>query len=62
MGTWKLLASSGSMEGIKGSVKRYFCGEDKEIIDGAVVSPIRGVLEGYRVILKRGRYRFEILI
>jgi hypothetical protein len=56
---WRLLASSGSFDGISASIKRYFGGEEKKIEGENVISEKRGVLEGYRVTLKRGRYRFE---
>ena len=57
---WILLASSGSLEGIKGSIKRFFCGESKDV-QGSFVIGSKGILEGFRVIIKRGRYRFEML-
>jgi|APGre2960657404_1045060.scaffolds.fasta_scaffold74704_5 hypothetical protein len=58
---WELLASSSTLEGIKGSIKRFYCGEGKEV-SGENVIGSKGIIEGVRVILKRGRYRFEMLI
>lgn len=57
---WQLLASSNTLEGIKGSINRFYCGEEKEV-QGENVIGSKGILEGVRVILKRGRYRFEML-
>lgn len=58
---WVLLSSSGSLEGILDAIARFYCGERKRIENGQIIGG-RGVIEGVRVIQKRGRYRFEMLM
>jgi hypothetical protein len=58
---WILLASSGTLEGILGSVKRFFGGEEKPF-DGEKLYRQNGeVMNDFRIVQKRGRYRFEMV-
>ena len=57
-----LLASSPTLDGIKSIVEKFYCSE-KELIsvsdnEWKIIGKM-GVLKYARVILKRGRYRFE---
>lgn len=59
-----LLASSPSLEGIKVCIARFFGGERKELQPtpegGWTIHKDNGdQIQGVRVILKKGRYRFE---
>lgn len=61
----RLLASSGSLDGINKMVAQFYCG-DKELKqvpdkDEWEIYGSRGLLEGVRVIKKKGRYRFEMI-
>ena len=56
---WVLLSSSASENGILDAIARFYGGERKRIENGQIIGG-RGVLEGVRVIEKRGRYRFEM--
>ena len=57
-----LLGSSATLDGIKSIVAKYYYSE-KDLIPVAPnewsIIGKNGVLNGMRVILKRGRYRFE---
>jgi hypothetical protein len=59
----KLLASAGSIEGIKSLIEQYYMGSQKELnqtVPGTwEVHGKSGILSSVRVIFKRGRYRFE---
>ena len=57
-----LLASSATLDGIKAVIAKYYYGE-KELLSVAPnewqIIGKNGVINDMRVILKRGRYRFE---
>jgi len=57
-----LLGSAPTFDGIKSIVEKFYCSE-KELISVASnewqIIGKNGVLNGMRVILKKGRYRFE---
>ena len=57
-----LLGSAPTFDGIKSIVEKFYCSE-KELLPVAPnewnIIGKNGVLNGMRVILKRGRYRFE---
>ena len=55
----KLLASSGSLEGINECINRYFYSNIFIDIENGTVSNSRGIIAGFRVIIKKNRYRFE---
>ena len=63
-----LLASSGSQKGIIQLIAEYFCDKhtDRYRLDGENIIQDRvtgdHVLTGFRVIKKKGRYRFEMVI
>lgn len=68
---WKLLASAPDLEGIKASIARFYCGEEKNLGVPAAEAHRRVSLdlfhkgtvekvEGVRVIRKNGRWRFEM--
>lgn len=63
----RLLASAPSLEMIGDGIARFYCGERKDIVpndDGSwsVASPKTGkVFDDVRIILKKGRYRFEMV-
>jgi len=63
MKTHKLLATSGSLEGIALIITEYFCGSMVELQQTGEniwsVSTGKGTVEGQRVVFVHGRYRFE---
>jgi hypothetical protein len=62
---YKLLASAPTIEGIKRMIAEYFYGGEKELTANGEntwnVSGNKGLIIQYRVVLKKSRYRFEIL-
>ena len=58
---WVLLSSSASESGILDAIARFYCGERKRL-EGFCVIGVNGVIDGVRVIYKKGRYRFEMLM
>lgn len=62
-----LLASAGTLEDIRDSVCRFYCGESKTLIPAGddmwkIVGTYNGKeAPGTRVVRKRGRYRFEMI-
>lgn len=69
---WKLLASAPDLDGIKDSITRFYCGEEKDLGNFADEQRRRATLdlfhkgtceklEGVRVSYARGRYRFEMV-
>lgn len=63
-----LLASSPTMDGIKDCIREFYCGSAKVLFPRGdnlwAVGNIYDdkILEGVRVVKKRNRYRFEMLI
>jgi len=57
---WVLLSSSDSEAGIADSVKRFYGGEEKKILDGMVFKQSGDQIEGVRIKQKAGRWRFEM--
>lgn len=58
---YKLLASAPSETAILDCIKRYFYGGNFTVQNG-IVHNSRGAIQGFRVIHKGKRYRFECLI
>lgn len=62
-----LLASAGTLEDIRQSVCRFYCGESKTLIPTGddswkIIGTYNGKeCEGVRVVRKRDRYRFEMI-
>lgn len=58
-----LLATGGTLEGILGSVSRFYYGGTFEMkADGSIVRQADGkTMSGVRIIKKAGRYRFEMV-
>lgn len=57
----KLLASSGSVAGIEGAIRQFWC-SDAWVVDPqtlVITHPDRGTPDGVRVVKKGQRYRFE---
>lgn len=64
--TITLLASAGTLDGIRNQIARFYGGEEKHIwaVGGPeyiVLQPNGAQIEGVRVILKGRRYRFEAI-
>jgi hypothetical protein len=57
---WVLLSSSDSESGIKEAVKRFYCGEEKHILNGMVFRHNGEQIDGVRVKQKGNRWRFEM--
>jgi hypothetical protein len=57
---YKLLASAPTEQAILESIKRFYCGSNVSI-QGEQISNSKGILEGVRVVKKKGRYRFEMV-
>jgi len=65
MNKFKLLSSSGSLDGLKQSISKWFCNEKFELKnrsynDTIVIYKNDTCLEHYRIIFKNSRYRFEM--
>ena len=65
MNKFKLLSSSGSLDGLKQSISKWFCNEKFELKnrsynDTIVIYKNDTCLEHYRIIFKNNRYRFEM--
>lgn len=56
--TYRLLASSPSLQGITTLIIRFYGGSAIEIV-GEEVHNSKGKIEGVRVVKAKGRYRFE---
>ena len=62
-----LLATAGTLEDIRQSVCRFYCGESKTLIPTGddswkIIGTYNGKeAPGTRVVRKRGRYRFEMI-
>lgn len=59
----QLLASAGTIENITKLINRYFYSDSYTVNPStlAIENPNRTPPAGFRVIAKRGRYRFELL-
>ena len=57
---YKLLASAPSEAEIIKAISRFYCGATISL-EGENVHNLKGLLDGVRVIKKRGRYRFEMV-
>lgn len=59
----QLLASAGTIEDIEKLINRYWFSESYTVNRStlAIERPEKPTLAGFRVIHKRGRYRFELL-
>jgi hypothetical protein len=64
--SFALMASAGTIDGIRDCIQRFYCGESKTLIPtGAdswkLVHTIDGkALDAVRVVRKRNRFRFEM--
>lgn len=71
---YRLLASSPTLEGISDLIKKYFWADSVILSQVALeklpnkrnplvfdVSTSKGLKEGFRVVIKRNRFRFEIM-
>ena len=58
---YKLLATSGTEQGIIDCISRFF-GGSTVTLNGEQISTLKGICEGLRVIKKKGRYRFEMVV
>lgn len=56
---WKLLGSDSSLDRLLEGVSRFYGGSNIRI-QGETLLNSRGPISGVRVILARGRYRFEM--
>lgn len=60
----RLLGSAGSLEDLKALVERFYCGENVTFVakskDEWAVHNESGELNGFRVVLKKRRFRFEM--
>jgi hypothetical protein len=62
----KVLATSPSLDGITAMINKYWYSTNYHVVPTEIegqwaVSGMRGRMNGYRVLLQRGRYRFEQL-
>jgi hypothetical protein len=57
---YRLLASAPSEAEIIKCISRFFGGSTVSL-DGERVSTLKGYCDGFRVIQKKGRYRFEMV-
>lgn len=58
---YKLLASAPSEAEIIKAISRFYCGATISL-DGENIHNLNGLIDGVRVVKKRGRYRFEAII
>ena len=61
MSDYKLLASAPTEADIISCISRFFGGSTVSL-NGEQVSTLKGICQGFRVIKKKGRYRFEMVI
>lgn len=54
----KLLANSGTKEGLEKMINQYFYSTNYKIDDNLQVIGFKGVLSGYRVEFKKNKFRF----
>lgn len=57
---YKLLASAPTEQGIIDSISRFYGGSTISL-NGEQVSTLKGICDGFRVIKKKNRYRFEMV-
>ena len=57
---YKLLASAPSEAEIIKAISRFYCGATISL-EGENIHNLKGLIDGVRVIKKRGRYRFEMV-
>lgn len=58
----RLIASAPNLEAIIGLIERFYCGTKITLVEAEGLYRVEnssGPIEGVRVVLRRGRYRFE---